>query len=358
MYKLVFLFIFFTFPLYSNSYSDFESYQYKMTRSEVENKIAKFLLKDPKNTPHLKIEEKKVIFLGDNGKEEFVLHLTDQSKPKNKKKQIKKIAIDPGHLGGKMSLIEERFIDSPAFFDEGTLNYLTALYLKDLLVASGFEVMITKKGIGEGAYPVAFHDWLAINKEKEFEYSSFNKIFRCCYNELDLEERSRLINAFQPDITIIIHYNAEPEPTERNYNLMHIPGSFLKKELSSKSARIQFLRLLVTDDVEESLKLSKAILKEMTRFTKVEPVKDSYKINYLENSSLKASSGVYSRNLRLTRTVSGPLCYGETLIQNNFDESKRLAHFDTVIHGIKCSSKVKDVALGYYYGIMNYSMSY
>ena len=60
------------------------------------------------------------------------------------------------------------------------------------------------------------------------------------------------------------------------------------------------------------------------------------------------SDGIFCRNLCLTRLVKGPICYGETLIQNNLQEALELSQHQTMIEGIPCPKRVIDVAEAYY----------
>ncbi|HXC06644.1 MAG TPA: hypothetical protein VNZ86_17930, partial [Bacteroidia bacterium] len=67
-----------------------------------------------------------------------------------------------------------------------------------------------------------------------------------------------------------------------------------------------------------------------------------------------SSEGVYCRNLILTRIIHGTLVYGETLYQDNKEESLNLMQETQDDMGIKTSSRVKQVADSYYQGILDY----
>jgi hypothetical protein len=71
-------------------------------------------------------------------------------------------------------------------------------------------------------------------------------------------------------------------------------------------------------------------------------------------TTLIAQPGIYCRNLALTRLIHGPLCYGETLLQDNPDEAKRLAQKDFDFNGIKLPSRIIEVAHAYINGICEY----
>ncbi len=71
----------------------------------------------------------------------------------------------------------------------------------------------------------------------------------------------------------------------------------------------------------------------------------------LQDACLLQEPGVYCRNLALTRLVHSPLCYGETLIQNNEEEANRLAAKEVIIGDTACSARIKEVAQAYFEGI-------
>jgi len=137
----------------------------------------------------------------------------------------------------------------------------------------------------------------------------------------DLRERARVINRFQPDLTLIIHYNVDAlnwesrddegffTPTGQNYLMAFVPGSFMAGELVEPDQRLAFLRLLISDDLEKSISLSKAFVNQSTRYTGVPIVSRTYPLGYLHNASIYTGfPGIYARNLGLTRMISSPLC--------------------------------------------------
>lgn len=251
-----------------------------------------------------------------------------------------RIAIDPGHLGGNYAIAEERYIDmlpcedvgfqTHLQFDEGTLALLTAKVLRNLLVEAGAEVMLTREQVGKEAGPLTLHN------------------------------RAEMINAFQPDLTIIIHYNVHTPcsaannktlPTHHNYNMAFIGGAFGSGDLSTKQSRAEFARMMATDDLEQSAKLCKHILEHMQKQLGVPSVNDADNPPYLEQLCLKVSEGVYARNLALTRLVHGPICYGESLCQNNIEECQLLARKDFYLDDIVGPQRVVKVAQAYFDGI-------
>jgi len=311
---------------------------------------------------------------------EFTLQLAHsiQKKPRNvippSLKNLK-IAIDPGHLGGDFALIEQRYVKmvntkppnakETIFFKEGTLTLLTALLLKQWFKEEGAIVFLTKEKDGQAVYDKTFFEWLAF---EGYRYTprpikgvqiqpTLSQLFSAHYNRLDLQARANKVNAFHPDITLIIHYNAhgrrdpftqENFPENYNYNMVFIGGAFCKGELSTIVNRQEFLRLLLTDDLDQSLSLSKQVINQMTEKLNVPPANLHDPIPYLTSVSLQVGKGVYARNLFLTRMIHGPLCYGESLCQDEQEECVRLNEKNLEIHHIRGPKRVEQVARAYY----------
>lgn len=294
-----------------------------------------------------------------------------------------KIALDPGHIGGTFETAkrEKRWVEiknPPARLIEGNLTLATAKILKKKLEAEGARVMLTKEYPGVSAFGISFEKWKDSlfhrlldsaykNARISFEekYFLLNKardieIFQRFFLSEDLRERVRKVNEFNPHLTLIIHYNVDEtninwnKPTKKNYNMAFVGGSFVEDELNTPEARIDFLRLLLTDDIENSIKFSKFIVEGLENVTKVPAAMDSSAV-YLKYHCLNTEEkGVFCRNLLLTRVVKGTLCYGESLYQDNVNECQALSREEISIEGMKTSKRVQEVADAYFWGIMNY----
>lgn len=359
-------FLIFATPLIGVNFEDFEPYQERFTHEDVQRKIERFLQKSPhiKKNYELTTQELRIGDIEEQ-KYDYILKLSKVSTPRPRlKKTLKgsKIAIDPGHLGGHFARLEHRFVhikqqDKTISFDEGTLTYLTALKLKSLLEQEGAIVFLTRSGISQGCMKETFFEWLEKHPELWKETDSLSQLFRRHYNREDMAARIAAINNFRPDLTLIIHYNASNSnsvTTQANYNMAFIPGAFNKGDLDQAEGRYEFLRLIVTQDLEESLSLSKHITKQFVQKLKVPLIADSQKDPYEPTLCIKQADGIYSRNLFLTRHIHGPLCYGETLIQNNTVEIYRISNLDSEVEGIPCSHRILEVAQAYFIGVKNY----
>lgn len=301
----------------------------------------------------------------------------------------KKIAIDPGHIANDFIIgdLEKKHIiikgDSITGIKdsieiaEGMLTLATAELLKEKLEKEGAQVLITRTG-DKCAFGKTYLQWKkddlkkAVDSlykigeikswQKDYFLSSKAKdrdIFRVIFRDLELAKRVELINNFNPDYTVVIHYNVDEtnldwnKTTNKNYNMCFVGGAFMKNDLSNKEKRFEFLRLLITDDLEKSIAISSSVMKSFENELKV-PTATVRDAKYLiEGCFPTEANGVYCRNLQLTRYVHSPIVYGETLYQDNIIECKLLsAETDKTKN-----KRLQQVADAYFKGIINYVAS-
>lgn len=298
-----------------------------------------------------------------------------------------RIAIDPGHIAGDFEIgdLEKKHLkfakDSlngmkdSIEIAEGMLTYATAMILKEKLEAQGASVFVTRKCMDCTAFGMNYKDWKRTEyfrtvdtlytlgkislSQKKFFYGKKvqdRDVFRVIFRDWELIERGKIINAFKPDLAVIIHYNVDEtnlewlKPTNKNFNMCFVAGAFMKGDLSSMEKRFEFLRLLITDDLEQSMELSASVLKNMESTLQV-PTAGIQDATYLREGCLPASTkGVYCRNLQIPRYIHAPIVYGETLYQDNINECQLLNKEKDKTK----NERVKQVADAYYSGIINY----
>ncbi len=310
-----------------------------------------------------------------------------------------KIAIDPGHIEKTMEMaqIEAKFIKMkpsdatglvPISFNEANLTLATANLLAEKLKKVGAEVMITRPQAGIGLLGISFEEWYESRRFSDLvaemcagriDSSYMTKYFfendatktdwyGRLYVPIDLRLRADKINAFSPDLSIIIHYNVHGpnweirdsennmQPTDKNYTMSFVAGSFKAYELNRQEDRIAFLRLLLSDDITKSIELSDKITSSFVQTLNVPTVTVAENLGYLNKSCiLTEKPGVYARNLGLTRNIKGVLCYGESLCQDNITEAAWLNQQLIQAGDMKTSSRIRMVADAYYEGILNYA---
>ncbi len=308
-----------------------------------------------------------------------------------------RIAVDPGHISGSLAdaEIEGKFVKiraseatgyEPIAFWEANLTLATAYMVKDQLEELGARVILTRGTPGMSVEGISYADWKEIHWPQAAKDSAeawgmtkaqlrywLNRaddkaIFRTFYNAIDLHNRANLINLFRPHCTLIIHYNVHGPNWENrdaenympladtNYMMAFIPGSYLGGELETEEDRAHALRLLLTEDWENSYHLGQAFVRRSAAHTSVAPVPVVNGLGYLNKSCVYVGEpGLYARNLSLTRLVRGPLVYGESFNQDFYREALSLNRRDTVVHDILVSKRLADVAEAYVGAVLDFA---
>ncbi len=279
-----------------------------------------------------------------------------------------RVALDPGHMGGQ--LWDDRtgkHVDDGEghWISEGIINLQTALLLEAQLRELGAETLVTHRKPGTvsslayealdlHAYGLndlresSRDDWFLelLSKGdgpalfKLFDQSAevkrrFSEEMRGEYyiKGADLDARSELINAFQPDVTLIIHYDTSDPPgnptgiNPRGFDATKafVAGAFGATELVSRADRLGFARhLLEATSWDASLALSRAVTGSLSKGLGI-PLERSFSVG----NTMAIEPGVFARNLNLTRGVWGtPLSYVECLFYNDPGEFKQLLRAD------------------------------
>lgn len=323
----------------------------------------------------------------------YLLKRIRRERKTNDRKKLKglRIAIDPGHIASNMAhaLIEAKCLifhkDSVSGLREdiniieANLTIATALILKEQLEDEGAEVFLTREKPGYTASGKTLDEWFSkfaeayivkawgdgqmSTAEKNRLLRSSNRTkFQDFLKTEDLKERAKKINNYNPDFTVIIHYNVDEKntgwtkPTNKNFNMTFIPGNIKAEYMNKQVNRFELLRLIVSEDLKNSMILSHYVTKQFEEELKV-PAAKIKDADYLIKESLPTPyPGVFCRNLILTRLVHGPIVYGESLYQDNLTECQLLNQkVYPIDDGFKTSPRVKQVADAYFRGILEYA---
>ncbi len=300
-----------------------------------------------------------------------------------------RIAIDPGHLAGNFTeaMNEQKFLyfvkdsinhpyDSIKIF-ESELTFKTALLLKKMVEGQGGKVFFSRKEQGLSSFGISYHTWFVNRKEKVIDsLFATNKIdkkehkklstlseydfFWSFFRDYELLNRARVINEYKPDLCLIIHYNVDEknEPwkktTPNNFTMAFIGGSYTADRLDKPDSKMNFLRMLFSNQINESERLSGAVVAECSKNLNV-PIAKNTDALYLKNNCKKlACSGVFSRQLILCNRINAPLVYGESLYQDNEKECELLMKNTNQYYGIETNERVYLVAKSYYNAILQY----
>ncbi len=299
-----------------------------------------------------------------------------------------RIAIDPGHFANDINTakIEQRLLyfkhqnkdkTDTIRLIEGQLTYLTAYILSQKLIDQGAEVLLTRSKIENTSFGMSFDEWYKKRKNKvldslfqirEITKTNYQKLKTCSkkqffnlfFREYELLQRARVINNFNPHLTVIIHYNVDEKnspwkkATGNNYSMCFIGGAFEKSDIEKMSNKIHFLRLLLTNQMENSEKLSTFTIQHFENNLSVSAAKKN-DASYLENFCVSTrQEGVYCRNLLLTRYVISPLVYGESMCQDNYKECMLLSENNYEFKSMKVPYRIYEVADAYFQSIMKF----
>ena len=320
-----------------------------------------------------------------------------------------RVAIDPGHSAGSMKEArrEGKYMSlytpdgKKVEFYEAQLNLATARALKEMLERDGATVMLTRDRNSQ-VYPVPFDRWArnsfnaAVREKLRDRFITPGAAARLLNgagdrqrlkffnSEYEMPYRARIINAFRPHVTILAHYDANDgdEPyrtkylriksimsengpgentleevrdviesipeTRKDFSTVYVPGCFLRGELENEESRIELLRLVLSDDLDNSIRYSKYVVDNFSSYLDLPAANDRFPASYRAGICRR---GVYARNFRMTRLVRGALCLGEPLQQNNMKEAIRLAEIGTG----KTPDRALAVARAYYDAIRTYA---
>jgi hypothetical protein len=294
-----------------------------------------------------------------------------------------RIALDPGHLGGKWAKIEERWfqVGNSVPVKEGDLTLKVARILAPKLRRLGAKVSflrnrnepitpkrpddfkeLARRILIKNGVPQPRPDVLDPNdpgKEQTIRWQSEILFYR--YSEI--RRRAALVNfKLHPDLVLCLHFNAEPwgdpnNPRLTDLNHLHllVNGSYLQDELELDDERFEMVRRLLSRACEEELPLADAVATAMARETKLPP----YQYPTTNSTTKVGNSGyVYARNLLATRLYRCPVIYCEPYVMNSDDVFARIQAGDYEgtrrVNGRECKSIFREYADGVTDGLIEY----
>lgn len=293
-----------------------------------------------------------------------------------------KIAIDPGHLGGRWAKMEERWFaigDSKPVV-EGDMTLLTAKKLAGNLRALGAAVSLVRSSSVPitGRRPWHLRD-LAISqlhrarialpresyggaddpiKENSIQWHA-EKLF---YRVSEIRDRARFVNRqLQPDLTICLHFNAErwgdaanPTLVDRNHLHLLINGTYDAGELTYDDVRFDMLMKLLTRCYDEELAASERVAIALAEATSL----PRYEYTTPNARPAGATGYVWSRNLLANRLYRCPVVFLEPYVMNSqivFDRVQ-LGDYDgeREVHGALRKSIYREYADAVTTGILSH----
>src|SRR2546430_9724783 len=294
-----------------------------------------------------------------------------------------RIALDPGHPGGKWAKMEERWfqVGNSAPVKEGDLTLRVARLLAPRLRQLGAKVFFIRTS-DEPVTPKRPEDFILLagkilirngvpqprldvldpndpEKEQTIRWQSEIVFYR--YSEI--RRRAVLVNTrLHPDLALCLHFNAEGwgdpnNPTLIDTNHLHllVNGAYLQDELELDDERFEMIRRLLSRVSDEELPVADAIAGTMANEMQLPP----YQYPTAQNATTIGTSGyVYARNLLATRLYRCPVVYCEPYVMNSHDVFARIqaGDYDGVrnVNGVERKSIFREYADSVVDGLVDY----
>ena len=296
--------------------------------------------------------------------------LAARKNPADKPLQGLRIALDPGHMGTDYwDELTGKFVHDTHGnkLSEGTLTLQTATLLASDFQALGAETMITRyrlapvTGVDYNTFspqerqedqlrsdvllnwfrlllptspagPELFH---AFDQSPEVKrvFSDLDRVNY--YTSIDLQARVDAISAFNPDLTIIIHYDAGNTVGDQNGvnteshdgTKTYVAGAFDTSEFATRGDRVSLAQHLLSEPTwDASVALSKSLAGQVSSGLGIGFDPQS------PGNTARPAPGVYSRNLYLLKKLPGfVVSYIECLFYNDPKEFEALRSPDHTI---------------------------
>jgi len=291
-----------------------------------------------------------------------------------------RIALDPGHLGGRWAQMEERFfqIGDATPVMEGDLVLIVAHLLEKELTRLGAEVKLVRDGPVPATHETPqtlrprAEQLLAessrqlspgIDPERNESDEAVQKLSELLfYRVSEIRARAEKINHdLRPDIVIALHFNAaqwtdEEKQTLSGENHLHVlvNGAYSAVELSHDDVRYEMLHKLLSRTADEEIALAEAIAASLARATGLPP--------YVYPGSNARRVGenpyVWARNLLANRLYHCPVIYLEPYAANNRKVFTRIQAGDykgvRTVAGAERISIFREYASGVVAGLLAY----
>ena len=350
-------------PLSSTpDWSQLQAFQNTLTREEFLHLIQDVYTQGDIYKKYIALEADRALIqkYKSNSQEQFVLHFakgpasrsesgktqSPRPAPNNPEKPLSgfKIAIDPGHIGGAYAKDEERWFKLGNYppVAEGEITLTVSQILQKKLELLGAQVFLVRNKL-EPLSPLRPETLRELakaslrnrnsNETKEYSEGEINDESKTlAYRVAEIRERARLINDFKPDLTLVVHFNAEnwgdpDQPTMSKEDHLHliVHGSYTPKELEYDDIRFEMLKKLLSGSHDSEMEISKLVVESLKNATGLPPC--IYPPGF--NAKAMNNNGyLWARNLLANRLYQGPVIYLEPYVMNNSEVYQRLVNGD------------------------------
>ena len=326
----------------AGDWSMLERYQQTISRTEFEALLTNVFCPSGAFTNYLAFTTNSVSVFSTTEKTNpplfALLFSSAVSSPNSRPLSLKRIALDPGHIGGAWARMEERFLergkDRPV--QEAELNLMVARLLKARLEVAGAQVFLTKDNFEpvtdkrpedfqaqaeqEIKASTRFDTFPPLEREAAFADAVRKRAEMIFYRSSEIAGRAKLLNEkIKPDLTICLHVNAVEwdechSLVDDNRLVVFVHGNYLPSELKDDDQKLRLLEKLLEHSHTTELAAAEVVATALANATKLPPV------DYGPNSGsihVGENPYVFARNLAANRLVNGPVVFLEPYYQNN-----------------------------------------
>ena len=293
-----------------------------------------------------------------------------------------RIALDPGHIGGKWAKMEERWfqVNGSSPVQEGDMTLHVAQLLAPRLRELGARVTLVrdklepvtskrpsdfeelaKKILKKGGFAHPREDFEGpADPEKEHTVRWQTEIL--FYRNSEIRRRAKIVNTrLRPDLVLCLHFNAEawgdprnPELVEKNHLHALVNGAYLPPELEFDDERFEMIRRLLSRTYDEEIGLAEKLTEKLAAKTGL----PAYEYVTDNVTKVGPSGYVYARNLMATRLYACPVVYLEPYVMNSQEVFARVqaGDYDGVqtIEGKERPSIFREYVEGVVDGLLDY----
>lgn len=258
--------------------------------------------------------------------------------PTNSTKPLKgiRIAIDPGHIGGKWVTWDDRHFKIGADtleVKEGEMTLIVAKILQRDLGILGAEVFLTRDSnnptTSERVETLQEEAKAYITRRGQIPSSGLVASTAKAMFAISAEIRSRgeIINdSIRPDLALCLHFDASPwpsgRPTLRSPNHLHllVNGCYLGSEIAEDDTRFEMVFRILQRVYHEELAMADIVSRTMADETRL----PSFSYDGKSGKSVNENEFVWARNLLANRVFFCPVLFFEPFCMNHRETHARV----------------------------------
>jgi N-acetylmuramoyl-L-alanine amidase len=242
-----------------------------------------------------------------------------------------KIAIDPGHIGGRWGKMEERWfqIAGNQPVQEGDMTLKVGQLLKPQLERLGATVTMVRNETEPvtGIRPEMLQDEARHSAAGGDIAKLAERLF---YRTAEIRARASLVNeTIKPDIVLCLHFNADawgdpnnPTLVPANHFHMILNGGYTDAEVALEDQRHDLVTKLLAGVHAEETGLASSVAAAFVEKTSMPPY--IYRAEAKNSRNVDGNPYLWARNLLANRLYRCPVVYFEPYVMNSLEDHARI----------------------------------